>query len=503
MENQNLLLEMKGIRKSFSGVQVLADVGISVKRGSVHGLMGENGAGKSTLMKILLGLYAADSGTIIFKGEILERFTVSDALYKGITMIHQELMSVPNMTVADNIFLGKEITAKGFVREREQFEQLGAFFAELGVRISPKARMKDLSTAQIQLVEMVKAMTYNADLIIMDEPTSALSETEVDNMITIVKNLRERGVSIIYITHKLNELFKIADEVTVLRDGQNVVTKPVCELDQRSLIKYMVGRELNVLYPEKHSTKGEELLRVENFSREGESSNINFTVNAGEILGFAGLMGAGRSELLNSVFGASKAYSGNVYIKGTKVNLSCPNTAIYNGMGLVTEDRKLTGTFAPLTLSDNMVMPSFESYTKAGFINDSKITADCLVQKEKMGIKATSIAQVINNLSGGNQQKVLLARWMMREDVEILIVDEPTRGIDVMAKSEIHETLFRLVEQGKAIVLISSEMQEIIGMSDRVLVMCEGRIAAELIGPEITQENIMKNATAFRGDYAG
>lgn len=497
MQDQNFLLEMEGISKSFSGVHALRGVHLKVKKASVHSLMGENGSGKSTLMKILLGLYTADSGTIRYKGELMRHFSVGDALHKGITMIHQELMSVPEMTVADNIFLGKELSSGGILQEQKQFEALEALFEDLGVHINPKAKLKSLSTAQVQLVEMAKALSYNADLIIMDEPTSALSEKEADNLLSIVKRLRDRGVSIIYITHKMDEVFKIADEITVLRDGENIITKPANELNNDSLISHMVGRALSKMYPKNCAVKGAEMLRVENAARRGQFHDVSFSVQAGEILGFAGLMGAGRSELLNSLFGITKLDQGSMYIKGKKVNIASTHEAIAHGVGLVTEDRKLTGIFPPLSLVDNMVMPSFSRYSIAGFFNSARILQDSLKQKSKMAIKASSLFQTISSLSGGNQQKALLARWMMRDDIEILIIDEPTRGIDVNAKYEIHQMLCDLAAQGKAIIMISSEMPEIIGMSDRVLVMCEGRLKAELRRDEATQENIMRHATAF------
>jgi ABC-type sugar transport system, ATPase component len=497
MQNQDFLLEMEGISKSFSGVHALRGVQLKVKKGSVHSLMGENGSGKSTLMKILLGLYSADNGSIRYKGELMRHFSVGDALHKGITMIHQELMSVPEMTVADNIFLGKELSSGGVLQEQKQYEALETLFADLGVHINPKAKIKSLSTAQVQLVEMAKALSYNADLIIMDEPTSALSETEADNLLSIVKRLRDRGVSVIYITHKMDEVFKIADEITVLRDGENIITKPANELNNDSLISYMVGRALSKMYPKNRAVKGAEMLRVESAARRGEFRDISFSVQAGEILGFAGLMGAGRSELINSLFGITKLDQGSVYIKGKKVDITSTHTAIAHGVGLVTEDRKLTGIFPPLSLVDNMVMPSFSRYSIAGFFNRGRIFHDCSKLKSKMAIKASSLQQTIGSLSGGNQQKVLLARWMMRDDIEILIIDEPTRGIDVNAKYEIHQMLCDLAGQGKAIIMVSSEMPEIIGMSDRVLVMCEGRLKAELRRDEATQENIMRHATAF------
>lgn len=497
MEENTYLLEMKGIEKYFTGVKALNKAHLKVKKGTVHALMGENGAGKSTLMKILLGLYTPDGGSIVFKGKTMSRYSVSDALKYGISMIHQELSSVSEMTVMENIFLGREITKHGFVQEAKQLEAVMALFQELDVTLSPREKMSRLSTAYVQIVEIAKAISYNADLIIMDEPTSALSEKESANLMNTVRKLRDRGVSIIYITHKMDEVFKIADEVTVLRDGKYVITENVKNLTKDDLIRHMVGREMNQLYPINASKKGEELLRIENYSRAQQFRDISFSVHAGEILGFAGLMGAGRSELLNCIFGITVPDQGDLYVRGKKSRIHAPSDAIRLGMGLVTEDRKLTGIFAPLTVMDNMIMPSFSNYLNKGFISHGRMNEDCQQQRMAMGIKTPDMRQNIQHLSGGNQQKVLLARWMMRDDIDILIVDEPTRGIDVMAKYEIHSMLCDLAEKGKAIIMISSELPEVIGMSNRIVVMCEGRISGIFSREEASQEHIMSKATEF------
>lgn len=491
------ILEMLNVSKTFGKNKVLDDISLKVRRGTVHALVGENGAGKSTMMKILLGLYTSDTGKIMMDGRELSHHSAQDALKAGIAMVHQELSSILDMTVTDNIFLGKEKLRCGLVAQEEQNEEVKNLLQTLKIDVSPKEKLRNLSTAYAQLVEIAKAISYNAKLIIMDEPTSSLSEKEAENLLNTIKMLRDKGTSIIYISHKLDEIFKIADDVTVLCDGKCIVTDAVTNFTPGRLIQNMVGRELKQMYPAHEGKTGEELLRVEGFSKKGMYQDITFSAYAGEILGIAGLIGAGRTELLSSVFGIMKPDAGKVYIRGRRANIRQPKDAIRQGIGMVTEDRRLTGIFAPLSVADNMAMPNYGFYMKGIFVNESGAVKDCDKQKKSLKIKASSLKARITNLSGGNQQKVLLSRWLMRSDIDILIVDEPTRGIDVMAKYEISSLLCEFVNQGKTVIMISSELPEVIGMSDRVMVMHEGRMTGFLSREELTQENVMQLATKF------
>jgi inositol transport system ATP-binding protein len=490
------ILEMENITKEFPGVKALDHVQLKVKKGTVHALMGENGAGKSTLMKILIGIYSLDRGVITFDGEVLQTSNIRNALNKGISMIHQELSPVPHMTVAENIFLGREPSYgfMGWVKSKEMEENTRRLFERLEIDIDPKARMVDLSIANTQMVEIAKAISYNSKLIIMDEPTSAITEKEVNHLFKIIRSLKKEGVSIIYITHKMEELAQITDEVTVLRDGKYIGTKSTREMTKDQLIEMMVGRELTQIFDKKPTEIKDVILSVRNLSKKGKFENVSFELRKGEILGFAGLMGSGRTEVLESIFGIFKPYEGEIYVKGKKAVINSPRDAIAHGMGLLTEDRKLTGCFLPLSVQDNMITVNIDKYLKWGFLNLKKITSDCKKQIDQLSIKTPSLHQTINFLSGGNQQKALIARWLLH-DPDILFLDEPTRGIDVGAKSEIYHLIFELAQKGKAIVVISSEMPEILGLSDRILVMHEGRKMGELSREEATQEKILQLAT--------
>ncbi|GMQ58994.1 sugar ABC transporter ATP-binding protein [Vallitalea sediminicola] len=494
--SSDIILKMKNITKTFPGVKALDNVSLEVKKGTVHGLMGENGAGKSTLMNILIGILQQDTGEIEFKGEKLNIKTTADALNAGISMIHQELSPIPDMTVAENLFLGREPSKWGMVNEKKLYKKTKELLNELGITIDPHKKMRNLSTAYIQLVEIAKAISYNSDLIIMDEPTSAITEREVLQLFNMIKKLTAKGVAVIYITHKMDEVFQITDECTVFRDGQYIGTGLSSELTSGQLISMMVGREVNQIFPKIEVEKfGEVLLEVKNLCHEEYFQDISFNVRAGEILGFAGLMGAGRSEVMETVFGINKSVSGEIYVNGKKVKIKSPKDAIKHGIGLLTEDRKRTGLFLPLSVSDNTIMSDLNTYANnIGIVNEKKVNSACLMQKDNLKIKTPSIAQTINNLSGGNQQKVLIARWLLMNP-DILIIDEPTRGIDVGAKSEIHKLMSQLAKQGKAIIMISSELPEVLGMSDRIIVMHEGRITGELARDEANQEEIMKYAT--------
>lgn len=488
------ILKMSNISKSFYGTPALTSVNLNVKKGTVHALMGENGAGKSTLMKILLGIYSADQGEIWFKGERMVNKHVNDALLSGIAMIHQELTPISQMTVAENVFLGREPVKNGVVQDTVQIQNTRKLFEDLHVHIDPKEKMCNLSTSYVQMVEIAKAISYNANLIIMDEPTSAITESEVSVLFQIINRLVTEGRTVIYITHKMDEVFEIANEVTVLRDGNNVDTLPVENLTKNQLIEMMVGRKLTQMYPEAGAQRGEILLSVKNLTKHGQFENVSFDVYAGERLGIAGLVGAGRSELLSCIYGLTQPDSGEIVIKGKKVNITSAGMAIKHGMALVTEDRRESGLFMPLSVVDNLTIVNLPKYISKGFILWKKVIEDCKAGIKKLNIKTTGPLQMISNLSGGNQQKVILARWLLI-DPDIFFIDEPTRGIDVGSKNEIYEILNQLVREGKAVIMVSSELPEVIGMSDRVCVMHEGKMTGTLEKDEITQVNIMRLAT--------
>jgi inositol transport system ATP-binding protein len=489
------LLRMTGIVKEFPGVKALDDVHLVVEAGTVHALMGENGAGKSTLMKVLAGIYHADAGSIHFHGAQVTIPDSATALKFGISMIHQELSPVPAMMVAENIYLGREpLNRFGLVDKRQMIRNAQALFDKWQIDINPRATMRTLVVAQMQMVEIAKAISYNSRLIVMDEPTSAISEREVAHLHRMIRSLRESGVAIIYITHKMDEVFKIADFVTVFRDGRHVATLPAGELDRQKLITLMVGRELTHLFPKEEVEIGEVALSVRGLTRKGVIEDISFDLRRGEILGLAGLMGAGRTEVLEAIFGVTKVDAGTVTINGTQVDIKSPADAIKAGMGLLTEDRKQTGIMGVLSVRDNMSIANLDRFSPGGILRKGKINAACEAQRTALALKTPSLAQLIRNLSGGNQQKVLVSRWLLTLP-DVLMIDEPTRGIDVGAKSEIHRLMSGLAREGKAILMVSSEMPEVLGMSDRVLVMSGGRITAEFSRAEVTQEKVLEAAT--------
>ena len=489
------LLQMEGISKSFPGVQALDDVHLNVRPGTVHALMGENGAGKSTLMKVLIGMYHADAGTVTFAGKQVQIPDTATALRLGISMIHQELSPIPHMTVAENIYLGREpVNRLGLIDKRRMITNTRQLLDRLELAIDPRATMNTLSIAQTQLVEIAKAISYDARLIIMDEPTSAITEREVAHLHRMIRSLRESGAAIIYITHKMDEVFKISDHVTVFRDGKHVATVPAAELDRQKLITLMVGRELTHMFPKEVVAIGEVVLSVRGLTRHGVLRDISFDLRRGEILGLAGLMGAGRTEVLEAIFGITRIDAGTIEIDGRATKIRSPADAIRNGLALLTEDRKLTGIMGVLSVRDNMTVASLPRFSPGGVLRKRQIDRECQKQREALAIKTPTIHQLIKLLSGGNQQKVLVSRWLLTTP-EILMIDEPTRGIDVGAKAEIHRLMCQLAGQGKAILMVSSEMPEILGMSDRVLVMHEGRLTGEFSRAEATQESIMRAAT--------
>ncbi|MFV0529461.1 MAG: sugar ABC transporter ATP-binding protein [Lachnospiraceae bacterium] len=493
--NTEYILSVNKATMRFPGVLALDEVDLHIRKGTVHALMGENGAGKSTLMKILIGINQPQEGTVVFKGKTLKINCPNDALMAGIAMIHQELSPIPEMTVAENIFLGREEMRGLFVRDKKIAEKTRKILSNLEIQnIEPHQKMKTLSTGQTQMVEIAKAVSYDASLVIMDEPTSAITEKEVAHLFKIIRCLKEKGVSIIYITHKMDEVFQIADDVTVLRDGKFIARKPAAQLNKETLIELMVGRSLENIFQKEQAEIGDVVLEIKNFTRKGEFNNISLSVRSGEILGLAGLMGAGRSELMMSLFGATKKETGEVYLRGRPVAINSPKDAIQHKMAFLTEDRKETGLYLCLTCLENIVMASVDDFKKGPLLDDRKIKSTCENEVEKFGIKTPSVNQRTELLSGGNQQKLLLARWMLT-DPDVLILDEPTRGIDIGAKSEIYRLMVELAKEGKAIIMISSELPEIIGMSDRVIVMHEGELAGVLDSAEVSQEKILAFAS--------
>jgi inositol transport system ATP-binding protein len=444
---------------------------------------------------VLAGIYREDAGRIELAGKEVQVPDSATALGLGIAMIHQELSPVPAMTVAENIYLGREplnrfkLVDKGIMEASAQ-----AVFDRWQIDIDPRRVMKTLSVAQMQMVEIAKAISTDARLIIMDEPTSAITEREVDHLHRMIRSLRENGVAIIYITHKMDEVFKIADFVTVFRDGRHVATLPAAELDRQKLITLMVGRELTHLFPKEDVEVGEVVMSVRGLTRHGVINDISFDLRRGEILGLAGLMGAGRTEVLEAIFGVTKVDAGEVVIRGKTVHIKSPADAIEAGMGLLTEDRKLTGIMGALSVRDNMTIANLNRFSPGGILRKRQMEAACQAQRQALAIKTPSLAQLIKNLSGGNQQKVLVSRWLLTLP-DVLMIDEPTRGIDVGAKSEIHRLMSGLAKEGKAILMVSSEMPEILGMSDRVLVMSGGRITAEFSRADVTQEKVLEAAT--------
>ena len=487
---------MRGIVKEFSGVRVLNGVSFRLRRGSVHALMGENGAGKSTLMKILCGMYPATQGEIMIDGKTVKISSPIDAKRLGIAMIHQELSAFHELTVAGNMFMNREYK-RGFLLDDKRMNQAAAeILADLNISIDPKLKMNRLSVAEMQLVEIAKAVSTDADIIIMDEPTSALTEAEVANLYKTVRDLRSRGKAIVYISHKIEEIFAIADEITVLRDGDFVAHDTIEAFDHDKLISLMVGRTLNQQFHKTHHSFGDVLLKVEDMSRSGKFSSVSFEVRAGEVLGISGLIGAGRTEVVETVFGLDRADSGDVYIAGEKVNIRSPRDAISHGLALVSEDRKNVGLNLVGSVKENITMANLEKYCRFGVIKsrEEKKAGDGLM--DMLSVKAHSRDTLVSALSGGNQQKVILARWMSTNP-KVLILDEPTKGIDVGAKAEIYKLIDEFTAQGGCVIMVSSEMPEILGMSDRIAVMHEGELVAVFDRDEATQEKLLSAAAGL------
>ncbi len=491
------IVQMEKINKSFPGVKALTDCDFSLKRGEIHALVGENGAGKSTLMKILTGVYKKDSGTIRYKGKEVNIPNTRVATDLGIGIIHQELNLMPDLTVAQNIFIGKEPRKKfkWFTDDAKANEMTVELLRSMHVDISPTTLVENLTVAQQQMVEIAKALSYDSEVLIMDEPTAALTESEIDELFIIIDRLRKKGVGIVYISHRMEELKRICDRVTVMRDGEYIGTRDMKEVTKDEIIHMMVGRTIfEGAGGNDIPISDEVVLEVEGLSRGRRVKDVSFKLHKGEILGFAGLMGAGRTETARLICGADKLESGTIKIRGKEVKIDSPKTAVANGIGYLSEDRKRYGLVLGLDVESNIAMSTMKEYVKHGFLNKDKINKNSEKYVEALSIKTPSSKQLVKNLSGGNQQKVVIAKWLTR-DSEILIFDEPTRGIDVGAKSEIYKLLNDLAHKGKSIIMISSELPEILRMSHRVIAMCEGRVTGEIMRKEATQETIMKFAT--------
>ena len=488
-------LQIKNISKSFYGVSALNNISFDIELGEIHVVIGENGAGKSTLMKIIAGLYQEDEGEIILKGQPVKITTPVEAIAHRISMIHQELMPIPYLTVAENVFLGREPKNRaGMLDKKAIIRRTQELFDEMKIEIDPRAEMRTLSVAQVQLVEIAKAVSFNSELLIMDEPTSAISDREIENLYDLVFRLKAQNKAIVFISHKLDEIFRVADRITVLRDGEYIGTRKCSELDKDSLIAMMIGRELKDVYEKREKHIGETILEVKNLGRQGRFKDISFSLKKGEILGIAGLMGAGRTELAEAIFGLNPSDSGEIHIKGQKVQIRSTSDAIKNRIALVPEDRKLLGLNLKDTTGFNISLSVLKLFEKLGTLDKKAENEEVDRSISQFGIKVNGRRTPVVSLSGGNQQKVVIAKWMLSKP-EILILDEPTRGIDIGAKTEIYKLINTLANEGKAVIMISSELPEIIGMSDRVLVLSEGRLTGELHEGDISQMEIMKRAT--------
>ena len=494
---------MRGVVKTFPGVKALDHAQLKLRPGTVHALMGENGAGKSTLMKCMFGIYHMDEGEMFYEGEPVKINGPLDALNKGIAMVHQELQPIPERSIGENIYVGR-YPVKRFgpvvtIDHEKMYEDAAKVLEEVHLDFNPRAKLGSLSVSQMQLVEIAKAVSADCKVLILDEPTSSLTAREVEALFTIVNELRGKGVSIVYISHKMDEILRISDEVTIMRDGQYIGTWEAKSLTTDFIITKMVGRELSNLYPQRQNVPGEVVFEVEDFTSINPKSfrHVSFNVRKGEILGVAGLVGAQRTELMEGLFGLRCHDTGKITYKGEELKINQPKQAIDNGIAMLTEDRRATGILGVLSIADNVSIASLKQYLIGGIMLDDK-KIEQLVQDNvaKLSIKTPSSKTMIQSLSGGNQQKVLISRWLAN-DPEVFILDEPTRGIDVGAKYEIYCIIAELARQGKSVIMISSEMGELIGMSDRVMVMCDGRVTGFIDGKEANQENIMALATQF------
>ena len=491
--SQDYILQMQDIVKEFPGVRALKGVQLNVRPGTVHTLMGENGAGKSTLMKCLIGIQAPTSGKIIYDGKEVHFKTTLEAMNAGISMIHQELSPVPERSVCDNVWLGRE-PRKGLVVDHKKMRaDCIELFKKLGLDLDPDAKMGDLTVAKMQMVEIAKAVSYDSRIVIMDEPTSSLTDAEVEHLFRIIADLKAKNVAIIYISHKMDEIFRISDDITVYRDGEYVATDRAENLNVDKVITLMVGREMTSMFPKVDCLIGETIFKVENLAAGKAVKNVSFELHRGEILGMAGLVGAGRTETAEAIFGMRHVTGGKIYKDGKELHIKSPEDAIANKIGLLTEDRRGNGIVGLLSVKENTVLANLKAY---GFpLNHKKMREDTEEYIKKLNTKTPTMETPIQNLSGGNQQKVLVGRWLLT-DPDVLIVDEPTRGIDVGAKAEIHSLITKLAGEGKAIIMISSELPEVMGMADRILVMHEGVMTGMIDRKDFSSELILKYATS-------
>jgi len=492
--NDRYLLEMLNISKEFPGVKALDNVQLKLSRGTVHALMGENGAGKSTLMKCLFGIYHADSGEIYLEGKKVSFQSAKQALDHGVSMVHQELNQVKQRNIMDNIWLGRYPKTGLFIDEEKMYIDTKDIFKDLDINLDPRTKVGKLTVSEMQMVEIAKAVSYNSKIIVMDEPTSSLTEKEVNHLFKIIRALKEKGVGIIYISHKMEEILRISDEVTVMRDGKWIATKPAEELTTDMIIKLMVGRDLTNRFPEKTNKPGETILKVEELTATYQPSiqEVSFDLRKGEILGIAGLVGSRRTEIVESLFGIRHKASGKIFLHGKEVRNETAQKAIANGFALVTEERRSTGIYAMLSVAFNSTIANMGKYiNKVGIFSDKKAKEGTRWVIDSISVKTPSQKTLISSLSGGNQQKVILGRWLLTEP-EILLMDEPTRGIDVGAKFEIYQLMIDLANKGKGIIMVSSEMPELLGIADRILVMSNGRVAGILNARDTSQEEILR-----------
>lgn len=485
------ILQLNKITKIFPGVKALDKVDFNLKLGEIHALMGENGAGKSTFIKVITGVHQPDEGEILYKDELIEINNPIEAQDYGVAAIYQHVTSYPHLTVTENIFMGHEEKKRGFLDWKEMNKKAGELLKQLQASFKSTDLMNTLSVAQQQLVEIAKALSMDADIIIMDEPTAALTKSESEELYKITEDLRDEGKSIILISHRLEDMYRLADRVTVLRDAQYVGTYDVKDLDPNDLITAMVGREITDLFPKPVIEPGHEVLRVENLSRQGFFEDVSFNVRSGEIIGLTGLVGAGRTEVIESIFGITDHYKGEIFFEGEKISIKNPSDALAYGMGHLTEDRQLTGLIVDWSISRNITLAEIDKFSKNGFIDIKAENKKTKNLAEKVDVKAISIFDKVSSLSGGNQQKVAVAKALC-SDLKLLVMDEPTKGVDIGAKAAIYEIMGELAKQGLAIIMISSEMPEALAMTDRIYVMCEGRVTGELLTEQATQEDILK-----------
>ena len=493
MSENDIILKLSHIEKTFPGVHALKDVSLEVRRGEVLALIGENGAGKSTLIKAITGAHAPDSGTIEFDGKEYARMTPGESVGLGIGAIYQEFTLSPSLSVAENVYMGQRVNPGKFVDFKKMNQMTADIIQRLGVKINPKALVRSLSVGYKQLVEIAKALARNAKLLIMDEPTAPLTDDEVTQLFRIIADLKAQGITIIYISHRLDELFQVSDRVAIMRDGEMITTKNINEIDKPMLIQYMVGRQLKESFPERNKKYGDVVLEAKDFCGETVGP-VSFSLRKGEILGFGGLVGAGRTELARALFGADHQVGGELYVKGKKVHFTSPMEAIEHGMGYVSEDRKNQGVLQNMGVDFNITLPIIKKISHLTIVDTGKEKQIVQKQVDDMHIKTPSLKQTTRNLSGGNQQKVVLGKWLA-SDAEILILDEPTRGIDVGSKQEIYQLINKLAEQGKAIIVISSEMEELLGLTDRMIVLYEGNYVTTLEKEDYTQERVLQYAS--------